>query len=451
MSTVEEFLISIGKELGKSPSDMKDWIDIIVNKNWYDKVESLKHISDNEWKSMGVPLRLVNAIKLRLDESSKEDLSHTVINGRNKVKEEEKWLVEYSLSSTVIITPSIMESVSSLTQIPNEDIEKTTSTLFRIIDGILALPKDGKKRRIRINNPLFHSSITKYSQALDVLKSVGFIHVDCYSEKSNKMEFYVELPIAYISLLTDCHNFLVALCKKLGISYPKIIPGSFNPYVAHFSSTNAQSMIRPLEDEFGKLQTQVKEIEALIEKGYNDSEPCLKPCIIHSSALGNFDEAIQILKQAPEYEDSDTAFMTKSEIDRLKEVFSEGPTFKSRVKEYLKILKKRSIYNHISIRVICPDKNIIQLQFKLDSTTEDLVNAVKCCLNQNILKYNWYIYETPPVVKILPKNSVTLYQCGYAPRAVLYLKVELPKDMKNKVNYLRDDLMKSVITNTAMY
>ncbi|OII77651.1 hypothetical protein cand_014670 [Cryptosporidium andersoni] len=450
MSTVEEFLISIGKELGKSPNDMKDLVDVIVKKNWYDKVESLKHISDDEWKSMGVPLRLVNAIKLRLDESNKGDLSHTTINGKNRVKEEEKWLVEYSSPSTVTITPSTMESVNNLTQIPNEAIERTISILFRIIDGILASPEDGKKRRIRINNPLFHSSIAKYSQALGVLKSVGFIYVDYYSEESDKMELYVELPIAYISLLTDCHNFLVALCKKLGISYPKIIPGNFNPYVAHFSSTNTQNMTRPLEDEFGKLQTQVKEIEALIEKGYDDYEPCLKPCIIHSSALGDFDEAIQILKQTPEYDDSDTALMTRSEVDRLKEFFSEGPTFKSRVKEYLKTLKKRSIYSHINIRVICPDKYIIQLQFKLNSTTEDLVNAVKCCLNQNILKYNWYIYETPPVVKILPKNSVTLYQCGYAPRTVLYLKVELPKDMKNKVNYLRDDLMRSIITNTAM-
>lgn len=493
MSTneVEKLILTLGKEMGKDEEEMRGFVEIIVNKNWYDKLDLLKDITNEQWKTMNIPLRLVDMIKKRIfsdvkEFGVKEDSKELV---KQVLKEDDMWEFEYLTPENLEMTPSLYNSIESLGNISKDKLKEVTDLLFKIIDSIIKEPRKGKIRRIKMKNPKFASTIGSFSEALNVLKSVGFVQVklrasqifantEDYSnyKEQDKEEEYIELPIAYISRLTDCHHLLAIFCERNKIDYPKLVSSDltsinafndnsvkishFNPYVSNISSTSASSnnevsrnLMKSAIEERRQMESEIKKRERDIENGIA-SEPnshdnknilCSKPFVIHSSNLQKFDNLVKAINDMDSQEDLDednTCHFEQSEIQRIKDsILGKTPVFKSRTNEYLKSLLKKKIHSHSSIRVVFPDKYILQLQFRPNNTTYDLIQSVKDCINPNISSMNWYIYQSPPILKIAPDKNLTLLKAGFVPNAQLYFKLELPPNHTLKGNYIKAQLL----------
>ncbi|OII73268.1 uncharacterized protein cubi_02500 [Cryptosporidium ubiquitum] len=483
---VEQLILTLGKEMGKDEEEMKKFVEIIVNKNWYDRVELLKSITNEQWKTMNIPLRLVDMIKKRVSSEVKEfEVEEDSNEAAKQVLKESTWEFEYLTPENLEMSPSLYNSIESLVNIPRDKLKGVTDLLFKIIDSIIKEPRKGKIRRIKMKNPKFASTVGSFVEALNVLKSVGFVQVslktseifgnseDCSNEEQ---EEYIELPVAYISRLTDCHHLLAIFCERNKIDYPKLVPcdlnsidnsnensvkiSHFNPYVSNISSTSASSnnefsrnLMKSAIEERRQIESEIKKRERDMENGIiNEFNPqddgniiSSKPFVIHSSNIQKFDNLVKEINDIDSQEDLDndvTSHFEQSEIQRIKDsILGKAPAFKSRTNEYLKSLLKRKVHSHSSIRVVFPDKYILQLQFRPNNTTYDLIQSVKDCINPNISSMNWYVYQSPPILKVNPDKNLTLLKAGFVPNAQLYFKLELPPNHTLKGNYIKAQLL----------
>ena len=65
MMTSRDLILSIATEMNRTPEQMEKFITSLED-NMLDTVESLKELSDQDYKDMGFPIGLVNKIKKRL-------------------------------------------------------------------------------------------------------------------------------------------------------------------------------------------------------------------------------------------------------------------------------------------------------------------------------------------------------------------------------------------------
>ena len=63
--TSRDFILQIATEMNRTPEQMKKFINLLED-NMIDTVESLKELSDQDYKDMGFPIGLVNKMKKRL-------------------------------------------------------------------------------------------------------------------------------------------------------------------------------------------------------------------------------------------------------------------------------------------------------------------------------------------------------------------------------------------------
>lgn len=501
---VEDLILNIGSEMGRGEEEMRKYVEIIVNRNWYDKVELLKGITPDQWKAMNIPLRLVGMIKERISSGERspeagEDSKET--KEQQVLRETDTWEYEYFTPEHLETrTPSLYNSVESLGSISREKLKEVTDLLFKIIDSIIKEPRKGRIRRIRMGNPKFASTVGAFSEALNVLWSVGFVQVrlrpsqisgslaefGIHGEQDDQEE-YIELPVAYISRLMDCHHLLEILCEKNKIDHPRLVScdfpalsgasgessagiSHFNPYVPSISSTSASSnseasrkLIRSAIEERRQMESEIKKREREIEGGVVSSNElgrppqedlstavCSRPFAIHSSNIHKLDSLIKTINDTgtqgyhhlDDDDDDAVSHLGQSELQRIKDsVLGKAQSFKSRTNEYLKSLLSRKVHSHSSIRVVFPDKYILQLQFKPNNTTYDLIQSVRDCINPNISSMNWYIYQSPPISKVVPDKNITLLKAGFVPNAQLYFKLELPPNHILKGNYIKAQLI----------
>jgi hypothetical protein len=66
----KDFLLQVAKEMGKKPEDFQKYIDIL-EENMIDTVESLRQLTEEEWRNdLKFPLGLVKKILKNLASSS---------------------------------------------------------------------------------------------------------------------------------------------------------------------------------------------------------------------------------------------------------------------------------------------------------------------------------------------------------------------------------------------
>ncbi len=64
--SVSDFLTKIGTKLNRTPHQMKPILEKLTE-NWYETVDDLKNITDDGWKDLSLPARLVDEIKKELN------------------------------------------------------------------------------------------------------------------------------------------------------------------------------------------------------------------------------------------------------------------------------------------------------------------------------------------------------------------------------------------------
>lgn len=72
--SVHDFMRDLAISMGKDPSAMENFIKILED-NWFDTVESLQTITNDQWSELKLPMAVVNQIKKRLTEISSPQIS----------------------------------------------------------------------------------------------------------------------------------------------------------------------------------------------------------------------------------------------------------------------------------------------------------------------------------------------------------------------------------------
>jgi hypothetical protein len=67
-----ELLTKIAKEMKKNPSDFEKFADILASE-FLDEAESLKDVTEEQWRQMRIPIGIVNKIRATFKEVPKPD------------------------------------------------------------------------------------------------------------------------------------------------------------------------------------------------------------------------------------------------------------------------------------------------------------------------------------------------------------------------------------------
>ncbi|KAF8820603.1 PUB domain-containing protein [Cardiosporidium cionae] len=484
---VKDMLLDLGKELKRSDNDMQQYIHRIVEENWLETFDDLRELSEKQWDYLNIPVRLVQAIRIRLDskrkksapqptdisscsyQSSTSPLSHpqksedsphsedathpstllpssSSIPSRTSTAIEEKAEEEKSgipEKLTAIELGMVDEStfpISLYTACETLELELSSSkdfanilkTLIRIIHGVLYTPKNAKKRRIRKENHLFQETVGNFPLAMDVLFSCGFVEIGDF----------LELPVAFIARLTDGYQLLSLIFETHGIPCPPLPETqTFNPYQTRFSSTNIllrtkrQNLNAEIQEgdslSLENVQLAIQRRKEILENGGSNVEHvALNPLVFNQSELRHATIASGLedsrnstaTSSNQEWEDFLKNSISMKELLSMKEVLSENTQFKSRAKKELETLNKKKIYSQAAVRILFPDKNILQLHFKPTATIQTVYDNLLPFLSTEIQSSQWHIYETPPLRR-LNKES-TLYEENLVPGGLLHFKLE---------------------------
>ena len=68
------FLIIVGDEMKRNPAQMERFISALEN-DFVDTVEQIRDLSDDQFKTLGFPIGLVNTIRKKLNEAGGADAS----------------------------------------------------------------------------------------------------------------------------------------------------------------------------------------------------------------------------------------------------------------------------------------------------------------------------------------------------------------------------------------
>ena len=58
-TTSRDFLIHVAEKINKKPQDVEKFIEALES-NWIENVGALKQVDDDQWKTLGIPMGLVN-------------------------------------------------------------------------------------------------------------------------------------------------------------------------------------------------------------------------------------------------------------------------------------------------------------------------------------------------------------------------------------------------------
>lgn len=64
-TSARDFLIHVAAKINKKPADVEKFIEALES-NWIENVAAIKQVDDDQWKSLGIPMGLVNQIKNNL-------------------------------------------------------------------------------------------------------------------------------------------------------------------------------------------------------------------------------------------------------------------------------------------------------------------------------------------------------------------------------------------------
>ncbi|PFH31841.1 PUB domain-containing protein [Besnoitia besnoiti] len=481
---VESLLLEIGEELGRSEVQMQPFVDKLVRDNWLETAESLRSLSAAQWTQLQLPLRLEELLKRRI-RSAEEGPSIAssspspspsappsaspsfsaasaaptpvsvvarapaaeVKSGAEAAKdpnvfEEADFAVVYAAVTDETLFPfSLTEAIERLQlEVPREALAGVLRTLFTVIDGVLAQPSNPKKRRLRKANATFHNQVGRHRAAVQVMEAAGFCEGKMRDPASGALEDFYVMDTAYVMRLTDAHHLLSQLAPHAGVEAPPLPSAGFNPYsssIVSASGTSYRQIAGKHADqrlvESSKLKEKIKEREQLLQTGGGEEVP-LAPAVYALEELRARERAekAELLRaNATRFEEelaaanADKPSLTAADIARIKEIMGDGPSFKSRMRQQLEQLEKRKVFKSCTVRVLLPDRVILQLKFAPHQTLKLVRHHIQQFLHPQLRSAEtpfgrWFLCETPPLRKVDLKK--TLYEEGFVPNCTLHLK-----------------------------
>jgi len=291
--------------------------------------------------------------------------------------------------------------------------EVAISTVFKLLHNILGDLENPKKRRVKKAKEPFQQKVGRHAAAVDFLRASGFLDAD---------DGLLYMPVAYILRLTDAHHVLAGVAKEAGVTVPAMPGGSFNPcssMVQSVDTTRSAKAPEAWKSQAESLRDEVKKREReLREEVEQAPEVALRPAAFWLSAGRRLDEVIREAEQDSEERTSD-GHLLKEQVASAKQALSGNHTFESADKKRLAQLQRAKAHQSCVLRIICPDKSVLQVHFRSAEKGEKVLEAIRPLFSETVQTSKWYVYRSPPMERMNPKAS--LLASGLAPGAVMYL------------------------------
>lgn len=353
--------------------------------------------------------------------------------------------VSYAVPSDLPDATLLGMSAQALLKINGEEREEAIATLFKLVDGVLGNPDDAKKRRVKKANPTFHRKVGQHPAALQFLYAAGFQDADDPDDDEDAgKDALLAMRVAYLTRLTDAHHLLAQTAKEAGLSAPSLpfSAGTFNPYQANFQATDSTNRtVAPetwksesdgVREEIRKREREIKEtVEAMEEVPMN-------PSAFWLSAGRRLEEAIEETAAITEQEErrGDSSLLMSQVASVKAAVLGTNAKFESADKRRLGALSRTRVSSTAVLRVICPDKSILQVTFRAGDRGEHVLAQLAPLFSASVRNSSWYMYQSPPLKRLEPRES--LLKAGLSPGGSLYLGFD---GAKPPAPYLEDSLV----------
>jgi len=299
--------------------------------------------------------------------------------------------------------------------------EEVVRTLFKLVDAILASPEDATKRRVRRANAAFHQKVGRFHAALSFLRGVGFVEATDAAG-----EAILAMPVAYISRLTDGHHTLAREARQAGLAAPPLPACSFNPYRASCQTTDlVQATPAPTawRSAAERLQQEVRQRELAIKESLHAAPPVqLRPVTFWLGAGCKIEDVVKETAALPRDEVGDQALLLSQLASATKAGAVGQGQFESADKGRLAKLAHQRMHTTCVLRVLCPDKSVLQVHFRAIDTGKHVMARLTPLLAPHVQQAGWYLFRSPPVRRLAADE--TLAAAGLVPGANLYLGFE---------------------------
>jgi len=329
--------------------------------------------------------------------------------------------VSYDIPEGLPDSTSLYVAAQGVANIPYPQArDLALQSIFRLVDSVLAAPEDAKKRRVRKGNPTFHAKVGQHKVALDFLRCAGFMDADDPETpgKAGKGSLLV-MQVAYIVRLTDAHHALADASQRCGCAAPAIPAGNFNPYQENRLAGGAVKQ-QEWRGEAEQLRDEVKKREQELKDKLNFAAPVdLQPKVFWLSSGRRLEDVVKETATLPEEDLAEDAALLQSTLGSLPGHTTGLQGFQNADKTRLVELSRIEVHERCVLRVICPDKSVLQAHFLAGEQIERVVERLGPLFSKSVQDSRWYLYQSPPLRRFQLKE--TLSAAGLTPGANVYL------------------------------
>lgn len=337
--------------------------------------------------------------------------------------------VSYDTPANLPDAAGLFAAAQRLAAIPEaSDRQEAISTLFKLVDGVLGAPEEPKKRRVKKGNATFNQKVGRFAAGIDFLLCSGFVEGDDPDAEGDAVQGgLLFMPVAYLMRLTDAHHTLARAAQEAGIAAPPIPGGTFNPFTSSVQAADTTRSAKAPDSwkgEAEKLRDEVKKRQREMQEKVLAAPPiALQPSAFWLASGRRLEEVVRETDTAAtEDRQTDNALM-QAQVMSAKNAISGGAgKFESADKKRLADLSRKKAHQFCILRVICPDKSVLQAHFRAIETGEGVLEAIKPLLSPHVRELGWYIYQSPPMKRLVPRE--TLAAAGLTPGANMYLGFE---------------------------
>jgi len=337
--------------------------------------------------------------------------------------------VSYDIPSGLPDAGILSISATRLATLPEaSEREDALQTLFKLVDGVLAAPEEPKKRKVRKANEVFHRKVGRHEAGLEFLSGVGFKESDDPDTPGDEGRGgLLTMQTAFMLRLTDAHHTLAYAAQEAGLPAPPLPQvksgGAFNPYL---SSSQAVDTTRKGPSATGDWKTEADRVRDEVRRKEQEAKQKVEmapPVDMNPSAFWlakgrRLEDMIREATNPSEDRAADNALL-QDQLSCAKGTISGPGKFESADKKRLVELNRKRVHETCILRIICPDKSVLQVTFRSPDKGAHVLEQIKPLLAPAIQDTNWFVYQTPPMTKLAPRE--TLVKGGFTPGANLYL------------------------------
>lgn len=387
---VERLILEVGAELGRSPDQMEPIVRKIVREEWFDTIDSLRSLTEEQWTRLGIPARVAEKLKSRILVES------------TTAKE---WKVEAAppLEQAVDIPISLLlESLA--VEAGNDVYPQSIKTLLTVVKNILSDPSNPKFRQLKRSNPSLSKLVFQFPSAVKLIEILGFF-------PSLHDEGVLACNTAYLSRLTDVQRQLDPLSSNCFSGSGE----SFNPFKA--SIVNAGDtfgvpkgqILAEREAEMEKIRKETALLKSKSESTKLDLDP---PRLI---SLGEKSRGTQ-KSDSVDHEVDNSLLL--SNMRSLVAAGENAQKFRSRERLELEKLKTRQSFPTTKVRILFADQKALELNLSSSESIRGVYAALMSCLKSD-LQNDWELTVSPPLRRLARDSLKTLLEEDFVPSVSL--------------------------------